>query len=204
MLQPFRNYHDPSAGDFVQEIIDLVDKGDTVVLDLGNANPKVMEYFSQELSSEIFRHQVEKFSSNTLGRHFVQLYFEEAHNLFPSDDKDAIDIYQRLGKEGAKYHIGMVYATQSVTSISRDLLGQTENFFIAHLSSVDQVNALARVNVAFESMKDDIMLAKTPGYIRMLTQSHRFVVSIQAIRFSPPKPASSESQLVSTQAQKEG
>lgn len=204
MLQPFRNYHDPSAGNFVQEIIDLVDKGDTVILDLGNANPKVMEYFSQELSSEIFRHQVEKFSSNTLGENFVQLYFEEAHNLFPSDDKDAIDIYQRLGKEGAKYHIGMVYATQSVTSISRDLLGQTENFFIAHLSSVDQVNALARVNVAFESMKDDIMLAKTPGYIRMLTQSHRFVVSIQAIRFSPPKPTNSDSQIISTQVQKEG
>lgn len=199
MLQEYRVYHDPSAGNFVEEIITLVDQGDTVILDLGNANPKVMEYFSQELSSEIFQHQVEKFSSNTLGDHFVQLYFEEAHNLFPSDEKDAIDIYQRLGKEGAKYHIGMVYATQSVTSVSRDLLDQTENFFIAHLSSVDQVNALGRVNVAFESMKDDIMLAKTPGYIRMLTRSHRFVVSIQAIRFTPPNPENTPSQDVVAQ-----
>lgn len=203
MLQQYRQYHDPSAGNFVQEIISLVDNGETVILDLGNANPAVMEYFSRELSSAIFQHQVEKFSSNTMGNHFVQLYFEEAHNLFPSDDKDAIDVYLRLAKEGAKYRIGMVYATQSVTSVSRDLLGQTENFFIAHLSSVDQVNALARVNVAFESMKDDIMLAKTPGYMRMLAQSHRFVVSIQAIKFSPSKPASSNSQLASAQAQKE-
>ena len=199
MLQAYRGYHHPAAGNFVQEIIDLVDKGDTVILDLGNANPEIMEYFSRELSSELFKHQVEKFSANSLGNHFVQLYFEEAHNLFPSDDSDAIDIYQRLAKEGAKYHIGMVYATQSVTSINRDLLSQTENFFIAHLSSVDQVNALARVNVEFESMKDDIMRAKTPGYIRMLTKSHRFVVSMQANRFTPPKPPTPSSELATAQ-----
>jgi hypothetical protein len=188
MLQPFRGYHDPNAGNFVREVIDLVDSGHTVVLDLGNANPEVMNYFSQELSSEVFQHQVTKFADNTLGDHFVQLYFEEAHNLFPSDDKSAIDIYQRLAKEGAKYHIGMVYATQSVTSINRDLLAQTENFFVAHLSSVDQVNALARVNIEFDSLKDDIMRAKTPGFIRMLTKSHRFVVSLQANRFSAAPP----------------
>jgi DNA helicase HerA-like ATPase len=127
---------------------------------------------------------VDKFSNNRLGNHFVQLYFEEAHNLFPSDDKRSTDIYSRLAKEGAKYHIGMVYATQSVTSISKDLLAQTENFFVAHLSSQDQVDALARVNGEYASLKDDIMRAKTPGYIRMLTKSHRFVVSMQARRFS--------------------
>src|SRR6185312_6463019 len=89
--------------------------------------------------------------------------FEEAHNLFAAnDDDERTKIYRRLAKEGAKYQIGMVYSTQSVTSVSKDLLGQTENFFIAHLASQDEVNALARVNVTYESMKDDIMLTKTP------------------------------------------
>jgi len=188
VIRPFRVYHAADAGNFIQEIIELVDDGQTVILDLGNANPEVMSYFSEELSGEIFKHQVNKFATNSLGTHYVQMYFEEAHNLFPLDDDDTIDIYRRLAKEGAKYHIGMVYATQSVTSINRDLLAQTENFFIAHMSSQDQVNALARVNVEFESLKDDIMRAKTPGYIRMLTKSHRFVISMQAKRFSPIVP----------------
>ncbi|MCJ7446794.1 MAG: DUF87 domain-containing protein [Bacteroidales bacterium] len=185
MIQRFRIYHDRNAGDFAREIIDLVDKGQTVILDLGNANPEVMEYFSHELSSAIFNHQVDKFSNNALGSHFVQLYFEEAHNLFPARD-EGMDIYRRIAKEGAKYHIGMVYSTQSVTTINKDLLAQTENFFIAHLSSQDEVNALAKVNVAYESLKDDILQAKTVGYIRMLTRSHRFVVSVQARKFTPP------------------
>jgi DNA helicase HerA-like ATPase len=185
MIQRFRIYHDRNAGDFAREIIQLIDQGQTVILDLGNANPEVMDYFSYELSSAVFNHQVDKFSNNALGKHFVQLYFEEAHNLFPARE-EGMDIYRRIAKEGAKYHIGMVYSTQSVTTINKDLLGQTENFFIAHLSSQDEVNALAKVNVAYESLKDDILQAKTVGYIRMLTRSHRFVVSVQARKFTPP------------------
>jgi len=103
-----------------------------------------------------------------------------------------MDIYRRIAKEGAKYHIGMVYSTQSVTTINKDLLAQTENFFIAHLSSQDEVNALAKVNVAYESLKDDILQAKTVGYIRMLTRSHRFVVSVQARKFTPPDKTQGE------------
>jgi len=185
MIQRFRIYHDRNAGDFAKEIITLVDQGQTAILDLGNANPEVMEYFSYELSSAVFNHQVEKFTNNALGSHFVQLYFEEAHNLFPARD-EGMDIYRRIAKEGAKYHIGMVYSTQSVTTINKDLLAQTENFFIAHLLSQDEVNALAKVNVAYESLKGDILQAKTVGYIRMLTRSHRFVVSVQARKFTPP------------------
>jgi DNA helicase HerA-like ATPase len=188
MIQRFRIYHDRNAGDFAREIIQLVDQGQTVILDLGNANPEVMEYFSYELSSAVFNHQVDKFTNNALGNHYVQLYFEEAHNLFPARD-EGMDIYRRIAKEGAKYHIGMVYSTQSVTTINKDLLAQTENFFIAHLSSQDEVNALAKVNIAYESLKDDILQAKTVGYIRMLTRSHRFVVSVQARKFVPPGAA---------------
>jgi DNA helicase HerA-like ATPase len=101
-----------------------------------------MNYFSHQLSLAVFNHQVEKFSNNKLGEHYVQLYFEEAHNLFPRND-DSRSIYSRFAKEGAKYNIGMVYSTQSPSTVSGDLLAQTENFFIAHLSSRDDVNTLA-------------------------------------------------------------
>ncbi len=185
IIQGFRKYHDPNAGDFVEEIVKFLDDGKTVIIDLGNAPPEVTNYFSVHLSKAIFHNQVDKFSNNKLGNHYLQLYFEEAHNLFPSKEQDEIDIYRRIAKEGAKYHIGMVYSTQSPTTINKDLLAQTENFFVAHLSSQDEVNALARVNTAYDSLKDDILQAKTVGYIRMLTRSNRFVISVQARKFTP-------------------
>jgi hypothetical protein len=185
IIQPYRIYHHPQARrDFVKEILKLLDEGKTVILDLGNAHPVLLEYFSDLLSKAVFSHQVDKFSNDKLGNKYIQLYFEEAHNLFPRQ-KEPKDIYSRFAKEGAKYHIGIVYSTQSPSTISGDLLAQTENFFVAHMSSQDEVNVLAKMNVAYESMKDDILRAKTPGYIRMLTRSHRFVVPIQALKFEP-------------------
>jgi hypothetical protein len=186
LLQSYRKYHHPRAGDFVKEILRSVDVGKTAILDLGNANPEVMTYFSDELSRAVFNHQVDKFTNDALGNHFIQLYFEEAHNLFPRNT-DENTIYTRFAKEGAKYHIGMVYSTQSPTTISKDLLAQTENFFVAHLASRDDVDVLSKVNVAYESLASDILLAKTPGYMRMLTRSHRFVISVQAMKFMPPE-----------------
>jgi hypothetical protein len=184
IVQPYRIYHNPRAGDFVQNILSSLDNGQTVILDLGNAHPTLLEYFSDLLSNAVFSHQVDKFSNDNLGNHFIQVYFEEAHNLFPRHSEPK-GIYSRFAKEGAKYHIGIVYSTQSPSTIYGDLLAQTENFFIAHMSSQDEVNALAKMNVAYESLKDDILRAKTPGYIRMLTRSHRFVVPMQALRFEP-------------------
>jgi len=192
ILRPYQAYHAPDAGDFKSEIIGHVDEGMTVILDLGNATDDIRRYFSDMISREIFKSQEEKFVGGKLGNHYVQLYFEEAHNLFPPDSKDLTGIYARFAKEGAKFHIGMVYSTQSPSTINKELLAQTENFFVGHLSSQDEAKALARVQVAFSGCEEDILRAKTPGYMRMLTMSHRFVVPVQARKFEATiKPKSS-------------
>jgi hypothetical protein len=188
ILRTYRAYHAPDAGDFIEDILKLLDVGKTVILDLGNATDEIRRYFSDMLSRAVFGHQEKKFVSNSLGEHFVQLYFEEAHNLFPPDDKDLTGVYARFAKEGAKFHIGMVYSTQSPSTINRELLAQTENFFVAHLSSQDETRALSRVQIAFAGIEDDILRAKTPGYMRMLTMSHRFVVPVQASKFEAIAP----------------
>ena len=53
----------------------------------------------------------------------------------------------------------MVYSTQSPTTINKDLLAQTENFLL-HLASQDDVNMLAKANIAYESLKNDILKQK--------------------------------------------
>jgi DNA helicase HerA-like ATPase len=183
ILRAYRQYHSPTAGDFVEEILQLLDAGKTVILDLGNATDEIRRYFADMLSRAVFGHQERKFVSNKLGNTFTQLYFEEAQNLFPVDDKDLTGVYARFAKEGAKFHIGMVYSTQSPSTINKELLAQTENFFVAHLSSQDETRSLSRVQVAFSGIEEDILRAKTPGYMRILTMSHRFVIPTQAKKF---------------------
>ncbi len=183
ILRPYMVYHDSQAGDFVKQILESLDNGQTVILDLGNAGDEMRRYFSDLLSNSVFSHQEQKFTSNTLENHFVQLYFEEAHNLFPSDNKDFTGVYTRFAKEGAKFHIGMVYSTQSPSTINKELLAQTENFFVAHMSSRDEANTIARLQVQFDGLEEDILRTRTPGYMRMITFSHRFAVPVQINKF---------------------
>ncbi len=183
ILRPFMIYHDHRAGDFVNQILVSLDRGQTVILDLGNAAEEIRRYFSDLLSRSVFSHQEIKFTGNTLDSHFVQLYFEEAHNLFPRDDKDFTGVYSRFAKEGAKFHIGIVYSTQSPSTINKELLAQTENFFVAHMSSQDEANAIAKLQVQYDGLQQEILLTRTPGYMRMLTFSNRFVIPVQVNRF---------------------
>lgn len=183
MLRPFLGYHHPYASNIVQDVLSKLDAGKTVILDLGNANDRIRRYFSDLLSKAVFAHQEQKFTSNNFCGHFMQIYFEEAHNLFPRDAADLTDVYSRFAKEGAKLHIGMVYSTQSPSTIGQELLMQSENFFVGHLASIDEARSLSRQQAAFSGIEDDILRSRTPGYMRMLTFSHRFVVPVQAFKY---------------------
>lgn len=191
VLQPYRNLHSPEAGDFLGDIVALLDQGETVILDLGNAPDQIRRYFADMLSREVFRHQEEKFVTNKLGDHYVQLYFEEAHNVFPIDNQEFTGVYTRFAKEGAKFQIGMVYSTQSPSTINKELLAQTENFFVAHMSSQSEVEVLARLQVQFDGLQQDILKTRTPGYMRMMTFSHRFIIPVQVNKFEPISAESS-------------
>lgn len=183
ILSQYRIYHDPNAGDFVNDILEHLEKGKTVILDLGNATDEIRRYFSDLLSRAVFSHQERKFTENRLRDHYIQLYFEEAHNLFPKNEADFTGVYVRFAKEGAKFHIGIVYSTQSPSTINRELLAQTENFFVAHMSSQNEVEVLAKLQVQFDGLQQDILRTRTPGYMRIMTFSHRFVIPVQINKF---------------------
>ena len=66
-------------------------------------------------------------------------------------------------------------------------LVQTENFFVGHLASMDETKSLTHTQIAFSGVEDDILRAKTPGYMRMLTMSNRFVIPVQANLYRPER-----------------
>jgi len=173
-------YHSPVAENFIHDILQSMSDGKTVIIDLSSAPEHVVRYFAQRLCLAIFTAQEYKFNQNTLKDRYVQIYFEEAHNIFPIGESTATQVYARFAKEGAKFHIGIAYATQSPTTINPDLLAQTENFFVGHLSSQVEVDTLCSLQVAFQGCQNAIRFNRTPGLIQVLTHSHRYVVPIQA------------------------
>jgi DNA helicase HerA-like ATPase len=171
---------------FEEEIIEKLREGKIIIIDLSQGNPKIQELYSEILCQKIFNHSMNRFISND-PNNFIQFYFEEAHNLFPKkDDKDLSQIYNRIAKEGAKLNLGMLYATQEVSSISSNILKNTQNWFIAHLNNEDEIKEL-RKYYDFDDFADALIrfsAKNDKGFVRMKTYSNPFIVPVQIDKFS--------------------
>lgn len=194
LLRPCIEYHSAQATNFTAEILDALHEGKTVILNLSSARERILRYFARSICISIFHEQERKFVTNSLDGRYVQVYFEEAHNIFPPIGSADLSIYSRFAKEGAKFNIGIVYITQSPSTVSKDLLAQTENFFIGHLSCASEAGYLSDVQQAFAGCERQILRNRTIGYMQILSFSHRYVVPVQAHMYNGEKRALTDGQ----------
>ncbi len=185
-LDAIKDQHTEQKGDpFDTEIIDHIRTGGIVIADLSQGDPSLQRMFSERICRKIFQDAMARFIANE-PNNFIQFYFEEAHNLFPKkDDKDLAQIYNRLAKEGAKLNLGMTYATQEVSSISSNILKNTQNWFIAHLNNEDETREL-RKYYDFGDFTEGLVrfsASSDQGFVRMKTYSNPFVVPVQVKLF---------------------
>jgi DNA helicase HerA-like ATPase len=170
---------------FEVEIVKLLRDGKIIIVDLSQGDPEVQRLYSERICTRIFADSMASFIKND-PNNFVQFYFEEAHNLFPRrEDSDLSQIYNRLAKEGAKLNLGLIYATQEVSSISANILKNTQNWFIAHLNNEDELKEL-RKYYDFADFTEGLVqfsASSDKGFVRMKTYSNPFVVPVQIDRF---------------------
>lgn len=156
-----------------------------MIIDLSQGDPIIQKIFADKVCSSIFKDAMNNFVK-TSPNNFIQFYFEEAHNLFPKkDDKDLSGIYNRIAKEGAKLNIGLIYATQEVSSISSNILKNTQNWFIAHLNNDDEIKEIKKF-YDFADFCDSLIKYSSgndKGFIRMKTYSNAFIIPVQVDRF---------------------
>jgi len=181
-LKPLIKYHSPKSTVLFEDEITLkLRNGNIVIVDLSQGDPEIQNLYSEKICRSIFNNSMRNFI-DFKSNNFIQFYFEEAHNLFPKkDDKDLSQIYNRIAKEGAKLHLGMTYATQEVSSISSNILKNTQNWFIAHLNNEDEVRELRKF-YDFSDFADSLIrfsAKNDKGFVRMKTYSNPFVVPVQ-------------------------
>ncbi|WP_205426484.1 ATP-binding protein [Helicobacter suis] len=168
-------------GDYKEKIDSALRTGEIVLLDLSTASGAVQEKYISRLCSYIFQRSMNKFTSEQIPE-FIQMYFEEAHNIFPKDDKDLKNIYNRLAKEGAKLNIRISYSTQEVSSIAPSILKNTQNWFISHLNNKDEVKILEKY-YDFSDFSQSIIRNSDVGFARVKTYSNNFIIPVQIKKF---------------------
>ena len=196
-IRECREWHDPNRdSDYTDEIVDDLAEGKLVILDQALGDPLMNEQSAERIMGAIFARQQGRFTNPIEGPDGfldpdpVIVYVEEAHTVLPrGSEEDTRNIWARTAKEGAKFNIGLVYSTQEPSSVQRNILRNTENWFLSHLNNTGETRELDQYN-DFADFSAGIRRVKEIGFLKVRTMSSPYTLPVQIDRFTaPPAPS---------------
>lgn len=185
LISNYKKYHSSRRdGEVGEEIFNHLKNGKIIIIDLSVGDATLREKISKQIARDVFNKSMNIFINGQNPPNVV-IYVEEAHNLI-GKSMELTETWPKLAKEGAKYKISLVYATQEVSSIHPNILANTENWIISHLNNVKEISELAKF-YDFDDFSKSLIRAQDVGFSRIKTLSSPYVVPVQIDLFKPDK-----------------
>lgn len=143
----------PSAQEFLTQILglelvdsDFVKRNQIVIVDMNAVEDEVIELVASVLARMTFQLLRQAEPRNSFPVHLV---LEEAHRYIAETPSryaiDASRIYERIAKEGRKYGLFLVAASQRPGELSKTVLSQCSNFIIHRIQNPDDLSQIRQM-----------------------------------------------------------
>ncbi len=167
-----------------------------VIIDMNAVEDEVVELVSAVIARMIFRLLRQAEPRN---RFPVHLLLEEAHRYVASTPSryalDASRIFERISKEGRKYGLFMLVASQRPSELSKTVLSQCSNFVVHRIQNPDDLSQIRQMTPFIS----DSVLRRLPS----LPKQHALVFGNSVnlpttfrVRRADPLPASDDAKIV--------
>jgi hypothetical protein len=167
-LVPMTKSHSASSS-MMRDVFDNLKMGATVIIDLSGMGLDAAYNLTSFVVDELFEANQTAFVAGGNVPEVI-VFVEEAQNLLSDRQVREGNPIARLAKEGRKYNLGLVYVSQHPGAIAKEILTQTNTFFVLHLLSKVDIKALQDVNPHYEGVIADFVQMES-------LQGHAYIYS---------------------------
>ncbi|MBD9597391.1 ATP-binding protein [Ensifer sp. ENS05] len=175
-----------------------------IVIDMNDVDDEVVELVSSVIARMLFRLLRRAEPRN---RFPIHLLLEEAHRYISATPSryaiDATKIFERIAKEGRKYGMFVMLASQRPSELSKTVLSQCSNFLVHRIQNPDDLSQIRQMTPFIS----DMVLKRLPS----LPRQHALVFGTSVnlpttfkVRQAAPRPRSDDTKVVDLWFHEEG
>jgi len=191
------------TGPFLAQLLGLtpqeaghVKASQVVIIDMNAVEDEVVELVSAVVARMIFRLLRQAVPRN---RFPVHLLLEEAHRYISATPSryalDAGRVFERIAKEGRKYGLFLMVASQRPSELSKTVLSQCSNFVVHRIQNPDDLSQIRQMS---PSISDGVLrrLPTLPKQHALVFGNSVNLPTTFKVRSADPLPASDDAKIV--------
>lgn len=191
------------TGPFLARLLGLTPQQDAhvkasqiVIIDMNAVEDEVVELVSAVVARMIFRQLRQAEPRN---RFPVHLLLEEAHRYISATPSryalDAGRVFERIAKEGRKYGLFLMVASQRPSELSKTVLSQCSNFVVHRIQNPDDLSQIRQMS---PSISDGVLrrLPSLPKQHALVFGNSVNLPTTFKVRSADPLPASDDAKIV--------
>lgn len=154
--------------DFTEDFKDIFDEKNVCIIQLGNVNRDMKEVVPSIVTNNIFNRLIEKKEDGAI-KQIINVVVDEAHNILYEDNKNilshesVLEVFEKVVKEGRKFGLFLMLASQRPSDISQTIISQLHNYFIHKLVNPSDISKIRKAVAYMDDSSLDFITILAPG-----------------------------------------